>query len=119
MSELNFKKADNIYKKDTDFVAKLYFLTTEEGGRSEETEVIYRPLFKLKEGKDLTSADQQFIGKTTVLPGDSVHSEIRILWKEPFKGGLSVGTQFVLREGSQIVAQGEILKVLNEELVLM
>lgn len=117
MSELNFKKAENIYKADTDFIGKLYFLTTEEGGRSEETEAIYRPLFKLKDGKELTSADQRFIGKTTVLPGDSIHSEMRVIWKEPFIGALSVGTEFVLREGSQIVARGEVLEVINQELI--
>jgi len=118
MGDLNFKNSENIYKSDTDFIGKLYFLTTEEGGRSEETEEIYRPLFKLKDGKELTSADQQFIGKTTVLPGDSIHSEMRVIWKDPFIGALSVGTEFVLREGPQVVARGEILEVLNEKLLV-
>lgn len=116
MSDLNLKTADNIYSADTDFIGKLYFLTTEEGGRSEITDEIYRPLFKLKDSLDLTSADQKFIGKDRVNPGDTVQSEMRIIWKDPYVGALSEGAEFVLREGSQVVAAGEILKVLNEKL---
>ena len=116
MSDLNLKTADNIYSADTDFIGKLYFLTTEEGGRSEITDEIYRPLFKLKDSLDLTSADQKFIGKDRVKPGDTIQSEMRIIWKDPYVGALSEGAEFVLREGSQIVATGEILKVLNEKL---
>lgn len=116
MSDIKFKTADNIYSADTDFIGKLYFLTTEEGGRSEITDEIYRPLFKLKDGLDLTSADQKFIGKDRVKPGDTIQSEIRIIWKEPYVRNLSEGAEFVLREGSQVVATGEILKVLNERL---
>ena len=116
MSDIKFKTADNIYSADTDFIGKLYFLTTEEGGRSEITDEIYRPLFKLKDGLDLTSADQKFIGKDRVKPGDTIQSEMRIIWKDPYIGGLSKGAEFVLREGSQVVATGEILKVLNEKL---
>lgn len=116
MSDIKFKTADNIYSADTDFIGKLYFLTTEEGGRSEITDEIYRPLFKLKDGLDLTSADQKFIGKDRVKPGDTIQSEIRIIWKEPYVRNLSEGSEFVLREGSQVVATGKILKVLNEKL---
>ena len=116
MSDLNLKTADNIYSVDTDFIGKLYFLTTEEGGRSEITDEIYRPLFKLKDSLDLTSADQKFIGKDRVKPGDTIQSEMRIIWKDPYIGALSEGAEFVLREGSQVVATGEILKVLNEKL---
>ena len=116
MSDIKFKTADNIYSADTDFIGKLYFLTTEEGGRSEITDEIYRPLFKLKDGLDLTSADQKFIGKDRVKPGDTIQSEIRIIWKEPYVRNLSEGSEFVLREGSQVVATGEILRVLNEKL---
>ena len=116
MSDLNLKTADNIYSADTDFIGKLYFLTTEEGGRSEITDEIYRPLFKLKDSLDLTSADQKFIGKDRVKPGDTIQSEMRIIWKDPYVGALSAGAEFVLREGSQIVATGEILKILNEKL---
>ena len=54
MNGINFKDSDKIYNSNTDFIGKLYFLTTEEGGRSEKTEEIYRPLFKLKDGKELT-----------------------------------------------------------------
>ena len=116
MSDIKFKSADNIYSADTDFIGKLYFLTTEEGGRSAITDEIYRPLFKLKDGLDLTSADQKFIGKNRVKPGDTIQSEIRIIWKEPYIGALYEGADFVLREGSQVVATGKILKVLNQKL---
>ena len=116
MSDIKFKTADNIYSADTDFIGKLYFLTTEEGGRSEITDEIYRPLFKLKDGLDLTSADQKFIGKDRVKPGDTIQSEMRIIWKDPYVGALSKGAEFVLREGSQVVATGKILKVLNDKL---
>ena len=61
MSDIKFKTADNIYSADTDFIGKLYFLTTEEGGRSEITDEIYRPLFKLKDGYLLSIARGQFI----------------------------------------------------------
>jgi translation elongation factor EF-Tu-like GTPase len=118
MSDIKFKTADNIYSLDTDFIGKLYFLTVEEGGRSEMTDEIYRPLFKLKNHLDLTSADQKFIGKNRVKPGDTIQSEIRIIWKDPYIGSLSEGAEFVLREGSQVVATGQIMKVLNQKLKL-
>lgn len=102
--------------KQPDFIAKIRFLTTEEGGRTGYAASGYRPAFKLPDQTEMTSAEQKFRGTDKVNPGQEVISEIRILWIDAFEQKLSVGTTFELREEPKIVAKGQIIEVTNERL---
>lgn len=110
------EKNQTIKKEQPDFVAKVRFVTTEEGGRKGFAATGYRPTFKLLDQTEMTSAKQKFRGTDQVQPGQEVISEIRIIWVEAFEQKLSVGTDFELREGSRTVAKGEIIEVINERL---
>ncbi len=105
-----------IKKEQPDFVARVRFLTTEEGGRKGFAASGYRPAFKLPDQPEMTSAEQKFRGIDQVQPGQEAISEIRILWIEAFEQKLSVGTDFELLEGSRVVAKGQIIEVTNERL---
>ena len=103
-------------KEKPDFIAHLKFLTSEQGGRSTPAASGYRPHFKLKGKKELTSAQQTFIDKEMVYPGEEVVSEIRILWEEAFEGLLEKGSEFELAEGPRVIAIGTIQEVCNDKL---
>lgn len=105
-----------IKTEQPDFIAKVRFLTSEEGGRTGYATSGYRPAFKLADQTEMTSAEQKFQGTDKVNPGQEVISEIRILWIEAFEQKLSVGTDFELREGPRVVAKGQIVEVTNERL---
>lgn len=107
---------DKVNKGNPDFIAEVKYLTKEEGGRSHYAANGYRPHFQMYGKKEMTSAEQLFIDKDKVAPGEVVKAEIRILWVEAFEGLLERGTGFHLGEGSNIVANGIILEVLNERL---
>jgi len=107
---------DTIRKPKPDFIARVQYLTSEQGGRTGYAATGYRPAFKIPEKKEMTSAEQKFIGTDRVEPGEEVLTEIRILWIEAFQEQLEAGTKFELREGDRIVAIGEIQEVRNEKL---
>ena len=105
-----------IKTEQPDFIAKVRFLTSEEGGRTGYAASGYRPAFKLPDQTEMTSAEQKFEGTDIVYPGQEVISTIRIIWVEAFAQKLSIGTDFELREGPRIVAKGQIIEVINERL---
>ena len=107
---------DLVKKGLPDFTAEVTYLTTEEGGRKGYAASGYRPHFQLKGKKELTSAEQIFVNKDKVFPGESVSTEIRILWIEAFEGLLYEGLEFKLSEGNRIVAEGVIKEVINQKL---
>ena len=107
---------DSVQKGLPDFTADLKYLTTEEGGRKGYAASGYRPHFQLTGKKELTSAEQIFVNKDKVFPGESVSAEIRILWIEAFEGLLYKGLEFKLGEGKRIVAKGVIKEVINQKL---
>lgn len=114
---MDFKTSDKIYKENSDFTCTITFLTSEEGGKDEEISGIYRPLFKIADHKQLTSADIQFEDQDKAFPGDTVSAKVRILWVSGYEGQLHNGQEFILREAKQTVATGVILEVLNEKLL--
>lgn len=107
---------DIIEKGKPDFIASVTLLTTEEGGRKGFALSGYRPHFQIKDKKELTTAEQLFVDKQIVYPGETAISEIRILAQEIFKGSLYPGLQFQLGEGPKIIANGVIIDVINEDL---
>tara|TARA_B100000809_G_scaffold245764_1_gene273049 strand:+ start:103 stop:744 length:642 start_codon:yes stop_codon:yes gene_type:complete len=107
---------DSVKKDLPDFRADVRYLTTEEGGRKGYVTSGYRPHFQLKGKKELSSTEQIFVNKDKVFPGESVSTEIRILWIEAFEGLLYEGLEFKLGEGKRIVAKGVIKEVINQKL---
>lgn len=103
-------------KNTPDFIAKLHYLTTKEGGRSTPAFSGYRPQVKFPFSEMQTSGQQIFIDKEEVYPGDNVNAEITIISVEYYKKRLYPGLQFEFREGSKIIGTGEIIEVLNKEL---
>jgi hypothetical protein len=107
---------DKVNKGEPDILARVTYLTTEQGGRKGYATSGYRPHVKFDGRKELTSGEQLFIDKDKVFPGESVTAEIRILGRDFFKNYLFVGQHFEVAEASHLVGHGEILEVVNPDL---
>ena len=107
---------DRVNKGQPDFVAKITYLTTEDGGKKRYATSGYRPHVKFDGRIQQTSGEQLFIDKEKVFPGDTVIAEIRILSKDFFKNYLFVGQHFEVAEASNLVGHGEIIEVINPDL---
>lgn len=107
---------DKINKGEPDFVAKVTYLTTEQGGRKGNAKSGYRPHLKFSGRKELTSGEQLFVDKDEVFPGETVVAEIRILGVDFFKNYLFVGQSFEVAEASHLVGHGEIIEIINPNL---
>ncbi len=102
-----------VNKGNPDFVAKLTFLRTEDGGRKGYAASGYRPHVKFDGREKMTSGEQLFVDKDKVFPGESVTAEIRIISPNFFENYLFVGQQFEIGEGFKVVGYGEILEIHN------
>ena len=107
---------DRVNNGKPDFVAKITYLTTEEGGRKGYAVSGYRPHVKFDGRKELTSGQQLFVDKEKVFPGDTVIAEIRIVSVDFFKNYLFAGQRFEVAEASHLVGHGEIIEVINPDL---
>lgn len=107
---------DNVDKREPDFIAKVTYLTTEQGGRKGYAASGYRPHVKFFGRNELTSGEQLFVDKDKVFPGETVTAEIRIISPEVFKNYLYVGQHFEVAEASHLVGHGEVLEVVNPDL---
>jgi translation elongation factor EF-Tu-like GTPase len=94
---------DKVNKSEPDFIARVTYLTTEQGGRKGYAASGYRPPLKFEGRKELTSGEQLFIDKDKIFPGETVTEEIRILSKEIFKNYLYAGQRFEVVEGPRLV----------------
>ncbi len=107
----------NEHKKlEPDFIAELELMTTENGGRKGYARSGYRPIFKLTDKKEMTSANLIFNNKQKVFPGDNVIALINILWTEEFENLLYPELEFELLEPPRIIAKGKIIEIVNEKL---
>jgi len=107
---------DKVNKGQPDFVAKISYLTTEEGGRKGYATSGYRSQVKFPGKRNLTSGEQLFVDKEKVFPGETVTAEIRILSKDIFKNYLFAGQHFEVVEAAHLVGHGEIIEVINHDL---
>lgn len=98
------------------FIARLKYLTSQEGGRKTPAHSGYRPHIKFEGSNYLTSGQQFFIGVDKVDPGGSIDAEITIIATSVFKNFLYAGLKFHFAEGSRIIGTGEILKILDKSL---
>ena len=99
---------------DTDFIATLTYLTSEEGGRKTPAMSNYRPQIKFDFDKMQTSGQQTFIEREMVFPGETVNAEIKIIAVEHFAHKLKEGMTFDFLEGPTLIGTGKIKLIKNE-----
>jgi elongation factor Tu len=90
----------------TKFVARVYVLTKEEGGRHTPFYNGYRPQFYLRT-TDVTGSIGLPDGAEMVMPGDNVDMTVELI--TPI--ALEVGQRFAIREGGRTVGAGAITTI--------
>lgn len=100
-----------------DFIAELYFISPENGGRKSYATSGYRPHIQFDFDEMLTSGQQIYLDKKHVFPGETVLAEISILAREHFINKLENGMKFNFYEGSNLIGNGEILEIINHSLL--
>ncbi|HLY29891.1 MAG TPA: elongation factor Tu [Ktedonobacterales bacterium] len=93
-------------KPHTRFLAQVYVLSREEGGRHTPFFKGYRPQFYIRT-TDVTGAITLPEGVEMVIPGDNVTMEVELL--APV--ALEEGSRFAIREGGKTVGAGAVTKV--------
>jgi elongation factor Tu len=91
----------------TRFVARVYVLTKEEGGRHTPFYNGYRPQFYLRT-TDVTGAIGLEAGAEMIMPGDNVDMTVELI--TPI--ALEVGQRFAIREGGRTVGAGAITSII-------
>lgn len=92
----------------TKFVAEVYVLSKEEGGRHKPFFKGYRPQFYFRT-TDVTGAVDLPADREMVMPGDNVQLTIEVIAPVPMEEGL----RFAIREGGQTVGAGFVSKILE------
>ena len=95
-------------KPHTKFIARVYVLTKEEGGRHTPFYNGYRPQFDLRT-TDVTGAIALTGGAEMVMPGDNVDMNVELI--TPI--ALETGQRFAIREGGHTVGAGAVTEILE------
>jgi elongation factor Tu len=90
----------------TKYVARVYVLTKEEGGRHTPFYTGYRPQFYLRT-TDVTGSIGLTAGAEMVMPGDNVDMTVELI--TPI--ALETGQRFAIREGGRTVGAGSITSI--------
>src|SRR3954465_12832428 len=98
----------NSVKPHTKFIARVYVLTKEEGGRHTPFYNGYRPQFYLRT-TDVTGAIGLPDGAEMIMPGDNVDMTVELI--TPI--ALEVGQRFAIREGGRTVGAGAITTIIE------
>jgi elongation factor Tu len=93
-------------KPHTKFMAEVYVLTKEEGGRHTPFFTGYRPQFYIRT-TDVTGETQLQGGAEMVVPGDNTNLQITLITPVALEEGL----RFAIREGGRTVGAGVITKI--------
>ena len=91
----------------TEFMAEVYVLKKEEGGRHTPFFKGYRPQFYIRT-MDITGAIELPAGVEMVMPGDNINMGVTLI--SPV--ALETGSRFAIREGGRTVGSGVVTKVL-------
>jgi len=91
--------------------AEIYYLTSEEWGRSTPVHTGYRGQFHY-DGGDWDAA-QEFVDKEVCNPGEIVKVRLETTGAPFHIGKFWVGKEFETREGARVVGRGKITKVLR------
>jgi elongation factor Tu len=92
----------------TEFMAEVYVLKKEEGGRHTPFFPGYRPQFYIRT-MDITGAITLPEGVEMVMPGDNVNMKVELI--SPV--ALETGSRFAIREGGRTVGAGVITSILK------
>jgi len=92
----------------TKFLAEVYVLRRDEGGRHKPFFTGYRPQFYIRT-MDVTGNIKLPEGVEMVMPGDNVNMEVELI----IKVALEQGSKFAIREGGLTVGAGVITKILE------
>ena len=92
----------------TNFLAEVYVLTKEEGGRHTPFFKGYRPQFYFRT-TDVTGSVELPEGMEMVMPGDNVQMTIELITPIAMDEGL----RFAIREGGRTVGAGVVTKILK------
>ena len=92
----------------TKFLAEVYVLKKEEGGRHKAFFSGYRPQFYIRT-MDVTGDVTLPEGVEMVLPGDNVNLTVELI----VPVALEIGSRFAIREGGRTVGAGVITKILE------
>ena len=98
----------NTIKPHTKFLAEVYVLTKEEGGRHTPFFKGYRPQFYFRT-TDITGACELPEGVEMVMPGDNVKMVITLI--NPV--AMDEGLRFAIREGGRTVGAGVVAKIIK------
>jgi len=90
----------------TDFDARVYVLTKEEGGRHTPFFSNYRPQFYFRT-TDVTGVIELPQGIEMVMPGDNADLNVKLI--HPI--AIELGTKFSIREGGHTVGAGNVVKI--------
>lgn len=99
--------------KKPDLIVKVNLLTEKEGGRRTSFFNGYRGQFYY-DNLDW-DATYDIIGNEEAMPGEEVELELSTASKEIHFGKFDVGTKVKIREGNRIIANGEVLRILNPQ----
>ena len=92
----------------TEFMAEVYVLKKEEGGRHTPFFKGYRPQFYIRT-MDITGAIELPAGVEMVMPGDNINMRVTLI--SPV--ALETGSRFAIREGGRTVGAGVITEILK------
>jgi elongation factor Tu len=92
----------------TDFEAKVYILSKDEGGRHTPFFNGYRPQFYFRT-TDVTGTAHLPEGVEMVMPGDNVEMTVEMIAPIAMEEGL----RFAIREGGRTVGAGRVTKILK------
>jgi len=92
----------------TNFLAEVYVLKKEEGGRHTPFHQNYRPQFYLRT-LDITGEIKLPEGVEMVMPGDNVTINVTLIYPV----ALNIGLRFAIREGGRTVGAGQVIKILE------
>ncbi len=93
-------------KPHKNFLAQVYVLSKEEGGRHTPFFNGYRPQFYVRT-TDVTGAIKLPEGVEMVMPGDNIEMTVELI--QPV--AMEVGVSFAIREGGRTVGAGKCIKV--------
>ena len=101
--------------RDPDLEAKIYLLTTDEGGRQSGVASGYRPdhNFEREDPNELNGAQHEYPGGGTLDLGETKRARLCLLAPEKNAGRLYEGMAFTAQEGPRVVARGRITRVLT------
>lgn len=92
----------------TEFEARVYVLSKEEGGRHTPFFTNYRPQFYFRT-TDVTGVIQLPEGIEMIMPGDNTDLQVKLIY--PI--AIELGTKFSIREGGKTVGAGNVTKVIK------